>query len=133
MRGSSHRVGKTRGSDPEILDIGIVGAGVSGVAAAIEAKKSGLRCAIYEASEVFSTVANFPKGKPIYTYPTDMTPEGELQFKSEVHPKEELLENLEATRKAAGGRSLRQDRAGRAKKAGSLCIMATRNGHKAGA
>jgi len=93
---------RTRGTDPEVLDLAIVGAGVSGVAAAIQARKAGLSFAIYEASEVFSTVANFPKGKPIYTYPTDMTPEGDLQFKAEVHPKEELLETLEATRKAAG-------------------------------
>lgn len=93
---------KTRGSDPEVLDVGIVGAGVSGVAAAIQAKKAGLTFRIFEATEIFSTVANFPKGKPIYTYPTDMTPAGDLQFKAEVHPKEELLETLEAKRKAAG-------------------------------
>jgi len=93
---------KTRGTDPEVLDVGIVGAGVSGVAAAIQAKKAGLTFRIFEATEIFSTVANFPKGKPIYTYPTDMTPAGDLQFKAEVHPKEELLETLEAKRKAAG-------------------------------
>ncbi|MGH9318198.1 MAG: NAD(P)-binding domain-containing protein, partial [Thermoanaerobaculia bacterium] len=33
---------------------------------------------------------------------TDMKPEGDLQFKAEVHPKEELLEGMEAKRKAAG-------------------------------
>jgi NosR/NirI family nitrous oxide reductase transcriptional regulator len=93
---------RTRGTDPEIVDVAIVGAGVSGVAAAIQAKKAGLSFAVFEATEVFSTVANFPKRKPIYTYPTDMKPEGDLQFKPEVHPKEELLETLEATRKAAG-------------------------------
>ena len=93
---------RDRATDPGLLDLAIVGAGVSGVAAAIQARKAALRFAIYEASEVFSTVANFPKGKPIYTYPTDMTPDGDLQFKSEVHPKEELLQNLEETRKAAG-------------------------------
>lgn len=91
-----------RGSDPEVLDLAIIGAGVSGVAAAIQAKKAGLTFAIFEASEIFSTVANFPKRKPIYTYPTGMTPAGDLQFKSEVHPKEELLETMEAARKAAG-------------------------------
>jgi NosR/NirI family nitrous oxide reductase transcriptional regulator len=93
---------RTRGTDPEILDVGIVGAGVSGVAAAIQAKKAGLTFRVFEATEVFSTVANFPKGKPIYTYPTDMIPAGDLQFKAEVHPKEELLETLEARREAAG-------------------------------
>jgi thioredoxin reductase/ferredoxin len=91
-----------RGEDPDVLDLAIVGAGVSGVAAAIEAKKAGLSFRVFEATEVFSTVVNFPKGKPIYTYPTGMTPEGDLQFKSEVHPKEELLETLEGKRKEAG-------------------------------
>ena len=89
-------------ADPQVLDVAIVGGGVSGIAAAIEAKKAGLSFAVFEATEVFSTVANFPKGKPIYTYPTGMTPAGELQFRSEVHPKEQLLDDLEARRKAAG-------------------------------
>ena len=93
---------KTRGTDPDVLDIAIVGAGVSGIAAAIQAKKAGLSFEIFEATEIFSTVVNFPKGKPIYTYPTDMTPAGDLQIKSEVHPKEERLETLESRRKAAG-------------------------------
>ncbi|HVE66716.1 MAG TPA: FAD-binding protein, partial [Thermoanaerobaculia bacterium] len=86
----------------ETLDVAIVGGGVSGIAAAIEAKKSGLSFRVFEASEPFSTVANFPKGKPIFTYPTGMTPEGDLQFRSDVHPKEELLEDLETLRRAAG-------------------------------
>jgi len=81
-------------SDARILDLAIVGGGVSGVAAALEAKKAGLAFRVFEASELFSTVANFPKAKPIYTYPTGMTPAGELQFRSEVHPKEQLLEDL---------------------------------------
>jgi len=86
----------------DTLDVAIVGGGVSGVAAAIEAKKAGLSFRVFEATEVFSTVANFPKAKPIYTYPTGMTPEGDLQFRSEVHPKEELLRDLETRRRAAG-------------------------------
>ncbi len=113
---------KERGGDPGVLDLAIIGAGVSGVAAAIEAKKAGLRFQIFEATEIFSTVANFPKRKPIYTYPTDMTPAGELQFKSEVHPKEELLEGMESKRKAVGievtfSRIERIER-----KAGVLCL-----------
>jgi len=96
--------GFVRDRDPagETLDVAIVGGGVSGIAAAIEAKKSGLSFRVFEASEPFSTVANFPKGKPIFTYPTGMTPEGDLQFRSEVHPKEALLEDLETRRRAAG-------------------------------
>jgi NosR/NirI family transcriptional regulator, nitrous oxide reductase regulator len=75
-----------------ILDLVIVGAGVSGMAAALEAEKQGLNYRVYEAAEPFTTIANFPKAKPIYTYPTDMTPDGDLQFHAEV--KEPLLEEL---------------------------------------
>lgn len=65
---------------PEAYDIAIVGAGVSGLAAAVEAKKQGLRSIILEANEPLSTIRNFPKGKPIFTYPTEMTPAGTVQL-----------------------------------------------------
>ncbi|HLN92601.1 MAG TPA: NAD(P)-binding domain-containing protein, partial [Thermoanaerobaculia bacterium] len=93
---------QTRPREPGVVDLAIVGGGVSGISAAIAAKRAGLSFAVFEASEAFSTVANFPRGKPIYTYPTGMTPEGDLQFRSEVHPKEQLLADLEARRKEAG-------------------------------
>ncbi len=75
-----------------VLDLVIVGAGVSGMASALEAKKAGLSFEILEATEPFSTIVNFPKGKPIYTYPRDMTPAGDLQFSATV--KETLVEEL---------------------------------------
>ncbi len=75
-----------------VVDVAIVGAGVSGLAAAMEASKRGLSYTLFEAKQAFSTVIDFPKGKPIYTYPTDMTPAGDLQFTTEV--KEDLVEEL---------------------------------------
>ena len=84
----------------EELDLAIIGAGVAGISAAIEAKKAGLNFKIFEATEIFSTVVNFPKAKPIYTYPTEMKLEGGLQFSADV--KEALIEEMEAQRKAAG-------------------------------
>ncbi len=77
-----------------ILDLVIIGAGVSGMAAALEAKKDGLNFEILEATEPFSTIVNFPKGKPIYAYPTEMVPMGDLQFTKEV--KEPLVEEIKA-------------------------------------
>ena len=71
-------------SDREGLDLVIVGAGVAGLAAALEARKQGLRFVVLEATEPFSTIVNFPKGKPIYTYPTDMKPAGSLQLRANV-------------------------------------------------
>jgi NosR/NirI family nitrous oxide reductase transcriptional regulator len=84
----------------EVLDLAIIGGGVSGVSAAIEARKAGLNFKIFEATQPFSTVANFPKAKPIYTYPTELKLEGGLQFTKDV--KEALLEEMEEQRKAAG-------------------------------
>jgi NosR/NirI family transcriptional regulator, nitrous oxide reductase regulator len=89
-----------KSSESGVLDLAIVGAGVSGIAAAIEAKKAGLKFQIFEATQVFSTVANFPKAKPIYTYPTELKLDGGLQFTTDV--KEALLDEMEAQRKAAG-------------------------------
>ena len=67
-------------STPETFDLVIVGGGVAGMAAALEAQRAGLRFEILEASEPFSTLVNFPKAKPIFTYPTGMVPAGALQF-----------------------------------------------------
>ena len=80
----------------DVVDIAIIGGGVSGISAAIEAEKAGLSYVLYEASEVFYTVANFPKGKPIYTYPTEMTPSGGIQYSPKADVKEALLEEMKA-------------------------------------
>ena len=68
---------RERGNDD--LDLAIVGGGVSGMAAALEAKKLGLTFVVIESSRPFATIANFPVAKPIYTYPVDMTPAGDLK------------------------------------------------------
>ena len=85
-----------RSSDPSVLDVAILGGGVSGVSAALECKRLGLRHQLLEASELFSTIANFPKKKPIFLYPTEMTPAGSLEVTGTV--KEDLL--LELARQA---------------------------------
>jgi NosR/NirI family transcriptional regulator, nitrous oxide reductase regulator len=100
VRGILKEEGRRKKEENGALDLAIIGAGVAGISAAIEAKKAGLKFAIYEATEVFSTVVNFPKAKPIYTYPTEMKLEGGLQFSAEV--KEALVEEMEAQRRAAG-------------------------------
>ncbi|CAA6678371.1 MULTISPECIES: NAD(P)-binding domain-containing protein [unclassified Lentimonas] len=86
------------GTSANVYDLVIVGAGVSGMSAAIEAKKAGLNFVIYEADESFSTIHNFPRKKPIYTYPTEMKNAGELHFKADV--KEDLLNELKAQQTA---------------------------------
>jgi thioredoxin reductase/ferredoxin len=84
----------TQSSADAPLDLVIIGAGVAGVSAAIEARKHGLRYKLLESAERFSTIVNFPKAKPIYTYPAGMKPAGALHFREQVHPKETLLADL---------------------------------------
>ncbi len=86
--------GERSGSD-DAVDVAIVGGGVSGVSAAIEAKRAGLSYRLFESSGLFTTVANFPKGKPIYTYPTEMTPAGGIQYGERSDVKESLLEEMQ--------------------------------------
>ncbi len=84
--------GERKTKDTDVLDVLIVGAGVGGMAAALEASTCGLDCAVYESKRRFQTVADFPKGKPIFTYPTDFEPAGEMRFHGDV--KESLLDEL---------------------------------------
>ena len=86
---------KLRGCEEEgVVDVAIIGAGVSGMAAALEARQAGLSFDVIEASEPFATIVNFPRGKPIYTYPTEMEPAGQMCFTAEV--KEPLVAELKA-------------------------------------
>ena len=89
-----------RNAEGDLHDLAIIGGGVAGISAAIEAKKAGLRFVVLEATEAFSTVVNFPKAKPIYTYPSEMKLDGGLQFTAKV--KEELLAEIDAQRREAG-------------------------------
>ncbi len=93
------RPGETTGQ-AGAYDLVIIGAGVSGFSAAVEAKKAGLNFVIFEADESFSTIHNFPRKKPIYTYPTEMEPAGAIHFRSDV--KEDLLVELEEQRRTHG-------------------------------
>ncbi|MBC7784318.1 MAG: NAD(P)-binding domain-containing protein [Burkholderiales bacterium] len=99
-----------------VLDLVIIGAGISGISAALQARTRGLRYKLLEASERFSTIVNFPKQKPIYTYPAGMKPAGELHFREEIHPKEALLEDLE---KQANGIEIESGRATQIDRMGS--------------
>jgi NosR/NirI family transcriptional regulator, nitrous oxide reductase regulator len=70
-----------RAAVPGAVDLVIVGAGVSGLAAAVEAARP------------LATLIDFPKAKPIFTYPLAMKPAGKLAVSATV--KEALVEELE--------------------------------------
>ena len=91
---------RDRRAGEAVRDLVIVGAGVSGMSAALEARQLGVDVVVVEASEPFSTIVNFPKAKPIYTYPTEMIPAGGLQLTAKV--KEPLLAELQRQTASAG-------------------------------
>lgn len=93
--------GERKNKRDDVYDVAIIGAGVAGISAAMEAQKAGLNYVLVEASQAFSTIANFPKGKPIFTYPTEMTPAGGIQYGEQTGVKESLLKAMRAQVQAA--------------------------------
>ncbi len=91
---------KSRNNEEGVLDLAIIGSGVSGLSAALEAKKAGFKFRIFDAVQPFSTIKGFPKGKPIYTYPKEMVPAGDVQLKADV--KEGLLDELKQLQEEGG-------------------------------
>ena len=91
-------LGAEKGTGP--TDLVIVGAGVAGLSASLEAKALGLGFVVVESAAPLTTIHNFPKRKPIFTYPTHMSPAGRLKLTAAV--KEPLVEELERQRAEAG-------------------------------
>lgn len=86
-------------ADSSIADLAIIGGGVAGLSSALEAKRLGLHFVVFEAVQPIATIVNFPQRKPIFTYPSEMRPAGELSLNAAV--KEDLVRELEAQREAA--------------------------------
>ncbi|MFN8180060.1 MAG: NAD(P)-binding domain-containing protein [bacterium] len=107
----------------DALDVVVVGGGVAGMAAALEARARGLSFRVLESNEPFSTIANFPKRKPIYTYPKDLDPASPLRVTAGV--KEELLAEL---RRQAVGIETTTSRAERVRRKGSLLEVTLADG-----
>ena len=75
-----------------IRDVLIVGGGPAGIACALECRKNGLDYEVLESSRLFSTIGNFPKGKPILARPEGYREESLLAIRDGF--KETLLEDL---------------------------------------
>jgi NosR/NirI family transcriptional regulator, nitrous oxide reductase regulator len=84
---------KGEAPDSAIFDVVIIGGGVAGMAAAVELAKSSLRFTVIESNQRLATLHNFPARKPIFTYPMEMTPTGDLHIQAQV--KEDLIAELE--------------------------------------
>lgn len=91
-----HDLKKNKLPRQEMVDVAIVGAGVSGLAAACRAQEKGLSYQLFERRKVLATLEDFPKEKPIYTYPLDFKPAGCIQVAATT--KESLVAELHRQR-----------------------------------
>ncbi|MDH3252198.1 MAG: NAD(P)-binding domain-containing protein, partial [Ignavibacteria bacterium] len=66
------------GDDNELYDVVIIGAGASGLNAALQAKERGMRSLVLEKEQVANTIENFPEGKYVYAEPDSQPPKGKL-------------------------------------------------------
>jgi thioredoxin reductase (NADPH) len=79
-----------RKSSDGSIDVIVVGAGPSGIAASLRAKELGLRCVTIEQDSLGGTVAHYPRGKIAMTAPVELPLYGKLKFREAS--KEQLLE-----------------------------------------
>jgi thioredoxin reductase len=77
-------------NDPELLDVLIVGAGSSGLGAAMRAHELGMRYQVLESERVAMTVVNMYKGKVLFAEPENAPNRSSIWF--EECTREELLE-----------------------------------------
>ncbi|MBM3802704.1 MAG: FAD-dependent oxidoreductase [Acidimicrobiia bacterium] len=70
--------GAKGGSDPSLFDVVIVGAGASGLNAALQAQERGLQYLLIEKELIANTIENFPEGKWVYAEPDSQPPKGKL-------------------------------------------------------
>lgn len=91
-----------RGTGGAVRDVLIIGGGPAGVACALACGKQGLDYEILESADLFSTLENFPKGKPILAKPDGYKEESPLSIQD--GNKETLLADL---RKQIEGMALR--------------------------
>ena len=124
---------KQKGGDAggeQVLDLAIIGGGTAGFAAAGEAQRQGLSYMLFEASEPFSTIVNFPKGKHIFKYPTDMALDGGIEFHEKSDVKEGLIEDLREQTVDRGLKFVR-GRASHVEKAGGVFEVVLPGGSEA--
>jgi NosR/NirI family transcriptional regulator, nitrous oxide reductase regulator len=78
-----------RGSDPNIYDLLVIGAGAAGLNAALVAQERGLRVLVLEKNKIANTIEDFPEGKWVYAEPDTRPTKGKLWL--DGARKEELI------------------------------------------
>lgn len=70
--------GAIGGSDPEVYDVVVIGAGAAGLNAALQAKERRMRYLLLEKEQIANTIENFPESKWVYAEPDSQPPKGKL-------------------------------------------------------
>ncbi len=81
---------KESSTDPERLDVVIIGAGPAGFSASLGAMKHKLRFITIEQETLGGTVSHYPRGKVVMTHPTELPLVGKVRFRETT--KEALME-----------------------------------------
>jgi len=80
---------KDRPTDPDRLDVVIIGAGPAGFSASLGAMKHKLRAVTLEQESLGGTVSHYPRGKVVMTQPAELPLVGNVRFRETT--KEELM------------------------------------------
>jgi thioredoxin reductase/ferredoxin len=95
-------------ADPAVPDIAVVGAGVAGISAAIEARRAGLSVAVYEATAPFSALSDLRRSRPVILPPVAPAPAAAPAAQTAgglaviAGPREQVLADLNRQRLEAG-------------------------------
>ena len=81
------------------LDIVVVGAGPAGIAAALEARRRGVRCVVFERASFGGAIRSYPRQKIVMTAPLDLPLIGRVRLRRTS--KEALIELFEDVAKRA--------------------------------
>ncbi len=66
------------GTDGDLYDVVIIGAGAAGLNAALQARERAMRHVVLEKEQIANTIENFPEGKWVYAEPDTQPPKGKL-------------------------------------------------------
>jgi thioredoxin reductase/Pyruvate/2-oxoacid:ferredoxin oxidoreductase delta subunit len=80
---------KGRSTDPQRLDVIIIGAGPAGFSASLGAMKHKLRAVTLEQESLGGTVSHYPRGKVVMTQPAELPLVGKVRFRETT--KEDLM------------------------------------------
>jgi thioredoxin reductase/polyferredoxin len=85
--------GKRPAEQEGVVDVCIVGAGPSGIGAALACQKHGLSFQIIEREKPFNTIQNYPKHKHVFSEPRDFGNSARFPFQDRI--KEDLVKEWE--------------------------------------